>query len=136
MSRIVSLSIVRQVSARSHAVCEYCKIPEYLSPVEFEIDHILAQQHGGLSVLVNLAWACAKCNSYKGPNMASMDPQSGEPSYLFNPRKDDWHVHFSMRDGLIVPRTNKGGATLYLLKMNDPDWIMLRRAYFKKHLLP
>jgi len=40
-----------------------------------------------------------------------------------------------MQDGRIIARTMKGRATLYLLQMNDAEWLGMRRLYFKKHPL-
>ncbi|HLX61884.1 MAG TPA: HNH endonuclease signature motif containing protein [Planctomycetota bacterium] len=136
MSRIVSASMVRKVRARAHSLCEYCKVADNFEEAEFAIDHIVARQHGGADVFENLAWSCYCCNSAKGPNLSSIDPESGHRAYLFNPRNDTWHSHFSMRDGTIIARTAKGRATLSLLRMNDAETVALRRAYFKKQLLP
>jgi hypothetical protein len=136
VSRIVSASMVRKVCARAHSLCEYCKIPDAFVGAEFAIDHVVARQHGGAGLFENLAWSCACCNSAKGPNLSSIDPESGNRSYLFNPRSDNWHRHFLMCDGTIVARTARARATLSLLKMNEAETVAVRRAYFKKQLLP
>src|SRR5271166_4827055 len=51
-------------------------------------------QHGGLTVLDNLALSCLHCNRHKGPNIAGTDPRTGEVVRLFHPRNDQWSVHF------------------------------------------
>jgi hypothetical protein len=51
---------------RAHATCEYCQLPQSLSPIPFEIDHIIAQKHGGATDATNLALACFYCNSFQG----------------------------------------------------------------------
>lgn len=55
-------------------------------PFTFSVDHIVARQHGGPTVLENLALACLHCNRHKGPNIAGTDPSTGEIVRLFHPR--------------------------------------------------
>jgi 5-methylcytosine-specific restriction endonuclease McrA len=43
--------------------------------IPFEIDHIIAESHGGPTAAQNLALACYHCNSFKGANLAGIDPQ-------------------------------------------------------------
>jgi hypothetical protein len=61
-----------------------------LEPEDFHVEHIIARKHGGLDGDDNLAWACIFCNLYKGPNLSSFDPDSGELTRLFHPRRDRW----------------------------------------------
>lgn len=136
MSRIVPAHIVRKVRARAHGLCEYCKLSEALAAGHFAIDHIVARQHRGTDSLDNLAWACVLCNSLKSTNIASTDPDSNEPTLLFHPRKDNWHAHFSLKEGVVVGKTPQGRATLSLLNMNDPESILYRRIYFNSNPLP
>ncbi len=58
--------------------CDYCRMPERFDPLPFQVDHIIARQHGGATILENLAWSCLHCNKRKGPNIAGIDPESGE----------------------------------------------------------
>lgn len=81
-------SLVSLVWQRAKAACEYCQLPQNLSSIPFEIDHILARKHGGLTTEANLALACFYCNSYKGPNIAGIDPVSERIVRLFHPRTD------------------------------------------------
>src|SRR5271166_1429460 len=74
--------------------CEYCHLPTSVYPWPFHVDHIIARQHGGLTVLDNLALSCLHCNRHKGPNIAGTDPRTGEVVRLFHPRNDQWSVHF------------------------------------------
>jgi hypothetical protein len=41
-----------------------------------EIDHTIAEKHGDRTTKVNLALACKLCNTYKGSDIASIDPQT------------------------------------------------------------
>jgi 5-methylcytosine-specific restriction endonuclease McrA len=51
-------SWVREIWRRAGAACEYCRMPQRFYPVPFQIDHIIARQHGGDTALRNLALAC------------------------------------------------------------------------------
>src|SRR5207248_165001 len=69
-------SLARAVRNRARNVCEYCRMPQALYPtVPFPIDHVISRQHGGLTILSNLAFACLHDNSHKGPNIAGIDPE-------------------------------------------------------------
>src|ERR1039457_4059463 len=72
--------------------CEYCQLPAALYPAPFQIDHIIAWQHGGATRLENLALACILCNrfKFKVPNIAGLNPDSGEIVRLFHSRRDSW----------------------------------------------
>jgi hypothetical protein len=39
-----------QVWRRAHNRCEYCQFPARLTPVPFQIDHIIAEKHGGATI--------------------------------------------------------------------------------------
>lgn len=109
-----------QVRERAQGLCEYCRLPEEADAITFEVDHITAEQHGGPTELENLAYTCFECNRYKGPNLASVDPQTSEISLLFHPRKHVWDEHFALNpNGTFSGRTSTGRATIRLLKLND-----------------
>jgi hypothetical protein len=55
-------SLVLEVWQRAGDVCEYCHIPQAFFPAPFQIDHIIAQQHGGPTALNNLALSCLHWN--------------------------------------------------------------------------
>ena len=40
-----------------------------------------------------LRLCCIRCNCHKGPNIAGIDPKTGQLTRLFHPR-DDWNAHF------------------------------------------
>jgi 5-methylcytosine-specific restriction endonuclease McrA len=75
-------SLVQKVWRRARDTCEYCHISQTLNPAPFQIDHIIAQQHGGATMLSNLALSCLYCNSHKGPNTAGLDPVTGKLTKL------------------------------------------------------
>jgi hypothetical protein len=85
------------VRRRAGDRCEYCRLPQAATPlVTFHVEHIVGRQHVVLDDSDNLALACDRCNAYKGPNLASIDPESGEIVVLFHPRRDAWSEHFTM----------------------------------------
>jgi 5-methylcytosine-specific restriction endonuclease McrA len=83
-----------QIRQRAGFRCEYCRLPESVAELRFQADHVVAEKHGGATELENLCWACFRCNSHKGPNLAGLDERTGEMARLFNPRADVWTEHF------------------------------------------
>lgn len=116
-----------RVRQRAGERCEYCRLPQSATPLLlFHIEHIVARQHGGGNDPSNLALACDRCNAYKGPNLTSIDGETGEVSILFHPRTDRWDEHFVMENGMISGLTPTGRATVRLLNMNANRRVQLR----------
>ena len=116
-----------RIRARAQGRCEYCHLPEEADFAQYEIDHVIAEQHGGQTALENLAYACFDCNKRKGPNIASVDPHTSVRTWLFNPRTDRWDEHFRLNeDGTITGLTAEGRATARLLVLNAPDRVQDR----------
>ena len=113
-------SIRQQVLARAGDRCEYCRMPQQFDELIFEIEHVIARQHGGSDRLVNRAAACFACNRHKGPNLAGVDPKSGKKVWLFNPRRHTWLRHFRWNGPILVGRTPIGRATIVVLAINRP----------------
>ena len=119
----------RLVRERAGNRCEYCRLHQDQDAFfTFPIDHVIAQQHGGKTEADNLCLSCYRCNSHKGPNIASLDPSTGEMVRLFHPRRDDWRGHFEWQDALLIGRTPASRATVNLLTVNHPDYVLLREA--------
>jgi hypothetical protein len=97
---------------------------EFLFP--HQIDHVRAEQHAGMTVFDNLALACTDCNRYKGPNLSSIDPDSNQGAWLFNPRRDLWQEHFSLDGAFIRGLSPTGRATAFLLRFNAEERVRLR----------
>jgi hypothetical protein len=117
------------VHTRANRRCEYCGIHEDEDLVlPFHVEHIRAIKHGGDDSTSNLALACNHCNLHKGPNIAGVDPLTGDLAPLFNPRIDAWSDHFIIQAGVIVGRTNVARATIAVLSMNRTDRVLLRRS--------
>src|SRR5271167_3226550 len=87
------------VRLRAAGLCEYCHISERFTPAEHEIDHVIAAKHGGQTVAENLALCCTICNRFKGSDIASIDPETGQLTPLFHPRVDRWNEHYEVRNG-------------------------------------
>jgi 5-methylcytosine-specific restriction endonuclease McrA len=96
-------------------------MPQGLTVLPHEVDHIRSQKHGGLSILENLCWACAWCNSFKGTDIAAYPPNSDEIVPLFNPRTDAWENHFFWQGAILLAKTPAGAATVELLRINKPE---------------
>jgi hypothetical protein len=92
--------------------CDYCRIPEEFDPLPFQLDHVIARQHGGETALGNLAWSCLHCNKHKGPNIAGIDPVTGQLTALFHPRRQRWERHFMWNGAILVGRTRIARATI------------------------
>lgn len=104
-------------------------MPQDATPfIPFHVEHIVARQHTdeGHDDPSGLALACDRCNAFKGPNLSSLDPQSGDKVDLFNPRVHDWSQHFVITRGMVAGLTPIGRATARLLHMNDSRRIELR----------
>lgn len=117
------------VTARAQGRCEYCHLPEEFGFASYEVDHVIAEQHGGETELENLAYACPMCNRRKGPNIASIDPDTRTITPLYNLRTQSWDEHFRLHeDGTIIGLTAEGRATVRLLELNEPERVQERAA--------
>ena len=115
------------VRQRAGDRCEYCRLrQEHESSCPLHIDHVIALKHQGTSDTDNLALACGVCNRAKGTNVAGIDPDSGELTRLFHPRRDRWEDHFQREGSLILGRTAIGRTTVWVLQMNIEPRVELR----------
>jgi hypothetical protein len=128
----VNRELAQTVREGAGGRCEYCRIPQSALPLPFQIDHIVAEKHGGQTVPSNLALACPHCNRYKGPNIAGLDTNSRQLVRLFHPRTDLWMEHFEFEGPRIMGRTAIGRATVHVLAMNTDDLLLLRLELLKE----
>ena len=91
-----SAELRRQVEERAHQRCKYCLVPQELAASRHQVDHVIAEKHGGQTTLDNLALSCTVCNRRKGSDIGSLDPDSGTLIPLFNPRTQQWSDHFQI----------------------------------------
>jgi len=123
----ISPGLRKEVRERAKGCCEYCLLPEEQAFFPYEPDHIIATKHRGKSNTDNLALACFDCNRFKGSDIASIDPVSGELIPLFNPRSQDWSEHFRIAGSRIEPRTAIGRVTELILRLNLPSRVEVRK---------
>ena len=64
----LSASLRSKTIRRAQKRCEYCQKPDdrEFNSASHEVDHIIAEKHGGKTRLDNLAYACLQCNRYNG----------------------------------------------------------------------
>jgi hypothetical protein len=120
-----------RVEARAHFRCEYCRAPQIEFNLRFELEHIVPQHDGGLTIPGNLALACRWCNNAKRAHMAARDPVSGASVWLFNPRVRAWSAHFALDPvtGAVAGLTPVGRATVRRLRMNSLEQQVARQVW-------
>jgi hypothetical protein len=137
MSSYISASLRRAVIDRAGGCCEYCRVNTQYRAIDFAIDHIIAEKHGGSTTSDNLCLSCYWCNSYKGSDLASVDwLADGSIVPLFNPRQHYWNEHFLIVGSQIQPLTAQGRVTVYLLQMNTPERIEEREFMIMLGVFP
>ena len=116
-----------RVRSRAGHRCEYCRLAQSVDMTgPFHVEHVIAQQHNGSDEFENLALACCWCNAIKGPNLTSVDPDTGLVTRLFHPRRDHWHEHFRRDKAQILGTTDVGRSTVFLLRFNSDINVRLR----------
>ena len=111
-------------------------MPQIYDEFPFEIDHVVAEQHGGKTVVSNLALACFADNHHKGPNLAGIDPKTRKRTWLFNPRRHSWARHFRWDGPILVGRTAVGRATIAVLGINLAHRVRHRAQLIAEGVFP
>lgn len=121
------------VSARARHASEYCRAPEIVFNLPFEVEHITPQSRGGEETEDNLALACRSCNLYKSDYISARDELTGQEVRLFNLRRDIWNAHFSVVEetGEIEGLTEVGRATVSRLRINSKAQVEARRQWLQ-----
>lgn len=122
----IPATLRQQVRQRAGLRCEYCLLAEADAFFPHEPDHIIAIKHGGETTEENLALSCFDCNRFKGSDVSSIDPVTGQLTPLFNPRSHVWSDHFKLDDGRITGLTAIGRVTERLLKLNLAERVEAR----------
>jgi len=133
---MVAHDLEQRVRIRARGLCEYCQLPQATYRLPFQIDHIIARQHGGKTQLGNLALACPRCNRNKGPNLVGIDKKTHEIAKLYHPRRDRWADHFRWHGPRLRGLTATGRATIRVLAINDSLAIALRRELILEGVFP
>ena len=129
-------NLEQRVWMRARSCCEYCLMPQHYDEPTFEIDHIIARQHLGPTILSNLALSCFHCNRHKMSNLSGRDSVTHRTVSLFNPRRHKWERHFRWDGPRLVGRTPIGRATVATLKINDFLRLLLRQELIDEGLFP
>lgn len=124
----VPTALRREVIERAGNRCEYCGLLAEVAFYPHEVDHVIAEKHGGTTDIDNLAFACWRCNRHKGTDLTSFDPQTRRLSSLFNPRTQVWAEHFAYEEERVVGLTPEGRTTVNLLRLNSEERLTERRA--------
>ncbi len=128
MTSYVAAELRRLVESRANRLCEYCLIHEDDTYLGCQVDHVIAEKHGGATTADNLSYACVFCNRAKGTDIGSIAPSTGEFTRFYNPRSDVWAVHFSLNGITIEPRTPIGETTVRILGFNEVGRILERET--------
>ncbi len=126
MTSYVDTDLRRLVESRANHLCEYCLIREDDTYLGCQVDHVIAEKHGGRTEAENLCNSCTFCNRSKGTDVGSIAPSTGEFTRFYNPRTDHWSEHFQLNGIVIDPRTPIGEVTARILGVNAPDRLLER----------
>lgn len=120
------------VGERANGRCEYCQSQERFSPQAFSVEHIVPWAAGGQTVTGNLALACQGCNNHKYTRIDAIDPEIGNVTPLFHPRRQRWTDHFAWDSSAtrIIGLTPTGRATVAALNLNRTGLVNLRRVQY------
>jgi hypothetical protein len=131
----VPVRLRRTVAERTGNCCAYCLQPEIFAFCPHEIDHIIAEKHGGETLEGNLTLACKLCNTFKGSDVASVDPETGEIVRLYQPGRDRWSDHFRLDGAEMVPLTAIARTTVWLLDVNRRERLEERSLWLVSGLV-
>lgn len=116
----------RTVLERAAGCCEYCRLHQSFVASAHQVDHVIAEKHGGPTTLQNLALSCMTCNLRKASDVASFDPETGDLVPLFNPRTQTWLEHFNLDGPRFVGLTAIGRTTVEFLQLNSFERVIER----------
>jgi hypothetical protein len=127
-STYIPEEIRQRVREQAGNRCGYCLSAQEYVMGQLEIEHIFPTARGGTDDEINLWLACRLCNGYKGDQVEVVDPQTGQPTYLFNPRTQTWVENFAWSNDQIhiVGITPVGRATVTALQMNNQIALVVR----------
>jgi 5-methylcytosine-specific restriction endonuclease McrA len=128
MSELSWQTIVEKVHERALYCCEYCQTAQRAMGQAMHIEHIVP---GSGDNLDGLCLACPSCNLSKAKATSAIDPETGDETPLFNPRKQEWNEHFEwIENGTVVQGlTTVGRATVNRLKMNQLRIVEARKVW-------
>ncbi len=77
----------RLVVERAGFRCEYCRAPEAIFNLNFEVEHIVPKSKNGQDDESNWALACRACNLHKANQVEAFDEETGQTARLFHPHR-------------------------------------------------
>jgi hypothetical protein len=77
---------------------------------------------------------CSFCNSFKGSDIAGLDPLTRKLTRLFNPRRHKWDHHFRYDGPVLIGRTAIGRTTIRVLQINCEAAVTLRGSLMAEGL--
>jgi hypothetical protein len=117
------------VRKRANGCCEYCRAPEDSDVLPYHADHIRPRKLHGSDEPENLCFSCNECNAHKGTNVGGYDPVTDEFTMLYNPRSEDWEIHFRLEENAAISGlTAIGRTTVDVLNINEVKRVK-RRQY-------
>lgn len=131
MSGYIAKRLRQRVALAARHRCGYCLSSERIVGTPMEIDHIVPEVLGGLTVEENLWLACSLCNDHKADRIAGVDVVTGERVRLVDPRRQIWTQHFewAATGDIIIGTTPCGRATVTALQLNRPTLVYARRCW-------
>jgi hypothetical protein len=122
----ITQQLRRLVQERAQGRCEYCGLSQSGQEALFHVDHVVPITAKGETEIANLALACVSCSLRKGARQFANDPDTGMRTPIFNPRHDQWHLHFQWKGMQILGLTPVGRATIEALRLNRPLILAIR----------
>ena len=122
----ISPRLRRLVVRRAGNRCEYCQLSQIGQEATFHIDHIIPEAAGGKTDEDNLALACVSCSLRKEARETGFDTETSKHVALFHPRRDLWKEHFRWHGVTAEGISDKGRATITVLKMNREPILAIR----------
>ena len=122
MATYLSEDLRARIAEADNGLCRYCLVSEINTGMPLTYDHIKPRSKGGKTSFENVCRACRPCNEFKTDATHALDPLTGEPAPLFNPRAEPWGEHFtwSADRTRIEGLSAVGRATVVALRMNRP----------------
>jgi hypothetical protein len=120
-----------RVADRAGHRCEYCRAPEAIFNLPFEVEHIVPVSRQGPDDESNCALSCRSRNLSKSDLLEAFDEVTGVIARLFHPRLDLWDEHFriELQTGSILGRTPIGRVTVTILQLNRPIQLAARKQW-------
>ena len=127
-----------KVAQRAEHRCEYCRAPEVVFNLPFEVEHIIRTSEHGPDDESNLALACRSCNLFKSNQQTRIDEATEELVRLFHPRRDRWdeNSRVDAADGTILGLTSIGRVTVAHCALNRGIHREARQAWMALKLYP